>query len=140
MAFTANFKDPKSGYVYPKADIYVKVTSNGSEKVSRIKTQADNKTPVIDEQTGKPAYEYVWLCRYRFMVFSRISDRPIFVGEGMMTGYNPNEPAEKQLYNEAKKLVRYKTADWDETWNLFTDIEDDEDVQPTAVVEEIQEV
>ena len=104
MAFKANAVDPKTGYLYKKDEIYVKVISNGSGKVPRTVFQSDGKTPVIDETTGQPKVEYQWVLDARFMVFSVRTHKPLFDGNLQLPDYDCNQPAEAQIYGVVQGL------------------------------------
>jgi len=104
MAFKANAVDPKTGYLYKKEEIYVKVISNGSGKVPRTVVQADGKTPVIDETTGQPKVEYKWVLDARFMVFSARTHKSLFDGSLQLPNYDCEQSAETQIYDVVKNL------------------------------------
>lgn len=104
MAFKANTVDPKTGYLYKKDEIYVKVISNGSGKVPVTIMQADGRTPVIDEETGRPKVEYKWVLDFRFMVFSSRTHKALFDGSGQMQNYDTEKPCESQIYDVVQNL------------------------------------
>ncbi|MDR0873363.1 MAG: hypothetical protein LBN27_07860 [Prevotellaceae bacterium] len=152
MAFKANAVDYRTGYVYKKDEVYIKVVSDGSGKVQVPVMQADGKTPKIAEN-GQPEMTSQWVCDFRWFVFNKRTHRPLFGGNGQMANFDTNQSAEKQIYDFVKQLKwqywypqedlfdvetygaeisekflagKETTADGKVLYPLFTDVEDDE--------------
>ena len=128
MGFIANVYVPELGIGFKKNQIgKIRVVGCGTEKIPVVKYQSDGKTPEIDPVTNEPALKYVWKADYRVLVFLKESGAQLWQADCTLMDYNPDEPAEKQYYTAAKRLVTRPANPGEAPISIFTEIEDDND-------------
>ncbi|MDD6356629.1 MAG: hypothetical protein PUG15_00825 [Bacteroidales bacterium] len=128
MGFIANVYVPELGIRFQKNQIgKIRVVGCGTDKIQVVKYQSDGKTPEIDPATNEPAFKYVWKADYRVLVYLKESGAQLWQADCTLMNYNPDEPAEKQYYAAAKRLVARPTKLGEAPIPVFTEIEDDAD-------------